>query len=163
MNADRQFLEENNMSQYQGPERRVTDIAAFQLMAETRQKTIDLEKSMTDKIDQLKEELDAHIAESKQRHQEAMKSMDELKQSTLAAITGINQIVQDNRKMFMRSVPEGDMDAHRIAHEKWMQKHEKDEKFWSELKTNTAKGLVLLFAVWALSSVWISFLQGPVK
>lgn len=148
---------------YAGPERRVTDIAAFQLMAETRQKTLDLEKMMTDKINQVKEELDTHMLKSEQRHMELMRSMDELKQSTLAAIMGINNLVEENRKMFYRSVPDGDIDAHRHAHEEWVKKEEKSDKFYTELKTNTIKGLLLLASGWILATLWSGFLQGPVK
>ena len=145
-----------------GPERRMTDIATFQLMAETRQKTLDLEKMMTDKIEQVKEELDTHMLKSEQRHLELMRSMDELKQSTLAAVMGINNLVKENREMFYRSVPGGDVDAHRQAHEQWIRKAEKDDKLYTELKTNTLKGLLLLATGWALASLWSTFLQGPV-
>ena len=145
-----------------GPERRMTDIATFQLMAETRQKTLDLEKMMTDKIEQVKEELDTHMLKSEQRHLELMRSMDELKQSTLAAVMGINNLVKENREMFYRSVPGGDVDAHRQTHEQWIRKAEKDDKLYTELKTNTLKGLLLLATGWALASLWSTFLQGPV-
>jgi len=165
MNAEPQYSEtamNDKDLPYSGPERRMTDIATFQLMAETRQKTLDLEKMMTDKIEQVKEELDAHMLKSEQRHAELMRSMDELKQSTLAAIMGINNLVEDNRKMFARSVPNGDIEEHRRAHEAWMRKAERDEKFYNEIKTNTVKGLLLLAAGWAMASLWSAFLQGPV-
>ena len=145
-----------------GPERCMTDIATFQLMAETRQKTLDLEKMMTDKIEQVKEELDTHMLKSEQRHLELMRSMDELKQSTLAAVMGINHLVKENREMFYRSVPDGDVDAHRHAHEQWIRKAEEDDKLYTELKTNTLKGILLLATGWALASLWSAFLQGPV-
>ena len=104
------------MTEYHGPDRRAADVATFQLMAETRQKTMDLEKSMTEKIDDIKDELDAHMVKSELRHKELTDKLDALSSSTLHAITGINQIATQTHEMFKRSIPNGDPEGHRNAH-----------------------------------------------
>lgn len=143
-------------------ERRQVDKDAYILMVETRQKTEDLEKTMSEKIDDLKEELDAHIDRSEMRHKELTDKIESLSQSTLAAVTGINQIATETHKLLKAAIPNGDAEGHRRAHEAWIRKAEKEEEFWLDVKKKAVGAVVTAAVLWAGLVLWSAFLKGPV-
>jgi len=142
-------------------ERRQTDKDTYSLIAETRQKTEDLEKTMSEKIDDLKDELDAHIGRSESRHKELTDKIEALSHSTLSAVTGINQIATETHKLLKSAIPNGDADGHRKAHERWIKKDEQDEKFWYDIKRHAVQWVVVAVLGWAGLALWTAFLKGP--
>lgn len=148
---------------WNGRERRAVDAAAFQLMAETRQKVVDQERTMMDKISDLKDDLDAHMVKSELRHVELTKAMDELKHSTLTAVQGINQIATETHKLFKASIPNGDADGHRKAHEYYIEKDKKDEEFRQFIKKTITGVILTAVTSWVGLALWQAFLAGPVR
>lgn len=142
-------------------ERRTVDAAAFQLMAETRQKTEDLEKTVTEKIDDLTKELEDHIVRSERRHEELTRRIETLSESTLAAIQGINKIATETKELFKESIPGEDGYAHRKAHEKWVAKAEQEEKFWLDVKKHAVQWAVVAVLGWGGMILWANFVKGP--
>jgi hypothetical protein len=146
---------------YKGPDRRAMDAAAFQMMVEAKTKTLELEKHMTEKIDDLKDDLDAHMVKSEVRHNELTERIEHMSQSMLSAINKMNVTADQTYQLFKRAIPNDDPEGHKVAHEGWIKKAEQEEKFWLDVKSKAVSAVVIAVLGWIGLAIWTAFLQGP--
>ncbi len=141
--------------------RRAEDAMAFQLMQETRQMVKEIEEAMDAKFDSLTSELHTHRIQSEQRHGEIAHRIDQISQSTIAAITEHGRLIKELNASLRDAFPGGDPEQHRIAHESWIKKSEKEEEFWLDVKKKAVGSIVTGLIVWVGFALWTAFLQGP--
>lgn len=87
--------------------------------------------------------------------------MEEMSKSTLAVVMEQNRVVTEIHTMFSEAFPEGDVESHRRAHEKWIKKAEADEQFWLKLKQHVVNWAVVAVIGWIGIALWAAFLRGP--
>lgn len=73
------------------------------------------------------------------------------------------ELAQEITKLMADAFPEGDPKGHRKLHEAAIEKAMARAEFWKKMTFEICKGGLLGFAVWALLSLWNTFLQGPHK
>jgi hypothetical protein len=147
--------------EWTGAERRGIDGITLQLMAEVRATLGKHEQMEEEKFSELKCDIKAHQEASNARHKELTERIDQMSNSTLNAIRDISATARETHELFKKSIPNGDPEGHRRAHEAWIKKSEGDEKFWLDLKTSTVRTIVVGVLVWAGLALWAAFLKGP--
>ena len=142
------------MSHWPGPERRVelaaVDAETFNLIMDTRVAEEAHEKEMQQQFADMRKELDAHATR-----------VEKLSESTLTVIEKQNVLTRDIKEAFTKAFPEGDAEAHRRAHEAWLDKDKADKEFWIKLKQNTINWAVIAILSWVGLVLWGAFVQGP--
>lgn len=142
------------MSHQPGPERRVefaaADTETFNLIMDTRVAVEAHKKEMQQQFADMRKELDAHATR-----------VEKLSESTLTVIEKQNVLIRDIKEAFTKAFPEGDAEAHRRAHEEWLDKDKADKEFWIKLKQNTINWVVIAILSWVGLVLWGAFVQGP--
>lgn len=142
------------MSHWPGPERRVefaaADAETFNLIMDTRVAVEAHKKEMQQQFADMRKELDAHATR-----------VEKLSESTLTVIEKQNVLIRDIKEAFTKAFPEGDAEAHRRAHEAWLDKDRADKEFWIKLKQNTINWVVIAILSWIGLVLWGAFVQGP--
>ena len=141
--------------QWKGEEKRKCDHSdddTFDLISDTRraieEHKVEMEKLFSGVADQIEDN---------------SKRIDEMSKSTIAVIEKQNALIKELRDMFNKAFPEGDAEAHRRAHESWIEKDKAEREMWSKLKQNTINWLVIAVLSWVGLILWGSFVQGPLK
>lgn len=110
---------------------------------------------------ELKNEIRENRVESDQRHSEVLGRFEQMQTSTMNLLHANTSTTNEIHKMFKEAFPEGDVQAHRKAHENWIKKAEADKEFWMKLKQNTVNWVVVALIGWGGIALWAAFLQGP--
>jgi hypothetical protein len=150
------------MRAWTGEERRGIDGITLKLMAEMRAMMEKHEKMEETKINDLREDIEAHAIKSDRRHEEMIKRMDQMQQSTMNLLSTNNATVKEIHTLFEKSIPGGDAEGHRRAHEAWIRKTEKEEEFWMHLKKQVVGWGMTAAIAWAAMLIWAGFVKGPV-
>lgn len=83
------------------------DAASFQLMMDTRVMVEQQEKAMSEKINELKDEIEAHVIKSDHRHKEMTDRIDNLSKSIISYMEKTpNQIVDRIEELIDEAFPE---------------------------------------------------------
>lgn len=144
-----------------GDERRSIDGVTLKLMTEMRLVIENHEKKEAVTFNELKAEIKENRTESDARHTEVLDRFTEMQRSTMALLQTNNTTVNEIHKMFKEAFPEGDVQAHRKAHESWIEKDKADKEFWVKLKGDVIKWAVLAVLGWGGIVLWAAFVQGP--
>lgn len=150
-----EYVEKRNL------QRRAEDIMSFQLMQETRQMVKEIEQAMEAKFDALTNEIHVHRQQSEHRHEEMARRLEQISNSTVNALSEQSRLVKGLTETVNHAFPDGDVEKHRIAHEKWIKKAEKDEEFWLDVKKKAVGSVVTALVLWAGIVLWTAFVQGP--
>ena len=145
-----------------GEERRGIDGITLKLMAEVRIAMEASDKKNTDTFKELKAEIRENREESDVRHAEVLNRFGAMQTSTMALLQTNTATTNEVHKMFKEAFPEGDISAHRRAHENWIKKDEADNDFWLNLKKEVVKWGVIAILGWVGIVLWAAFLNGPV-
>lgn len=148
-----------NANRYNGVERR-RDMT-LEVLTEMREWFENHEEEEHRKFEAIRDELVEARRSSEDKHSELVERMERMSQSTLNVINEQNRALQEIHTMFRRSIPEGDADAHRRAHENWMKKAEADAQFWVKLKQHVINWAVVAAMGWVGIALWAAFLRGP--
>jgi hypothetical protein len=133
---------------WDGEERR--ENLAVEVMREMREWLDKHEEEEVKKYESIRSEL--------RRNQDRIEQMS---QSTLSVIQQQNQSLQEIHKLFKAAFPEGNADAHRMAHEAWMEKEKADREFWTKLKQHVINWAVVAALGWGGIIIWAAFAKGP--
>jgi thiamine phosphate synthase YjbQ (UPF0047 family) len=144
-----------------GEERRGIDGVTLKLMTEVRVAMENHEKKEESKFTELKAEIRENREESDVRHAEVLNRFNNMQSSTMTLLQTNNNTTNEIHKMFKQAFPEGDVQAHRKAHEAWIEKDKADKDFWVKLKLEVVKWGLLAGAGWAGIALWAAFVQGP--
>jgi hypothetical protein len=71
-------------------------------------------------------------------------------------------MVKETHALFQKSIPGGDAEGHRRAHETWMEKDKAEREFWMHLKKQVVGWGITAALAWFGMIVWAGFLKGPV-
>lgn len=63
----------------------------------------------------------------------------------------------------LKAFPEGDVDGHRMMHEKQMQALENRNEFWKKMLFEVSKYGLIGVIGWGVLKLWTAFLAGPAK
>ena len=144
-----------------GEERRGIDGITLKLMTEVRVAMEAHERKEEQTFKELKAEIKENRVESDVRHSEVLNRFEHMQKSTMGLLQANNNTTNEIHKMFKEAFPEGDVQAHRKAHENWIKKAEADKEFWLKLKMEVVKWAVVAAAGWAGIALWTAFVQGP--
>ena len=144
-----------------GEERRGIDGITLKLMTEVRVAMEAHEKKEEATFKELKAEIRENRDESDVRHSEVLNRFEHMQKSTMGLLQANNTTVNEIHKMFVKAFPDGDADAHRKAHEHWIEKDKADKEFWLKLKLEVVKWGVVAMVGWAGIALWTAFIQGP--
>lgn len=147
---------------WNGEERRGIDGIMLTVMAEMRVMMEKHEKMEDKKFEAIKEDLEAHTANSERRHDELVRRFDAMQQSSLSLLQTNNQTVREIHQMFKTAFPGGDAENHRRAHEAWMEKDKAEREFWLHLKKQVVGWGMTAAIAWAAMLLWAGFIKGPV-
>lgn len=142
-------------------ERRGPDGMALRMMGEMRALIAAHEERESRTFEGLKAEIRENREESDARHAEAMRRFGQMQASTTELLQANNLTVSEIHKMFKEAFPEGDVRAHREAHEKWMAKDAEDRAFWLKLKQSVVNWAVIAALGWGGIALWAAFIKGP--
>jgi hypothetical protein len=137
------------------------DGITLKLMAEVRATLEKHEKMEEETFSELKDDIRAHQHASNLRHKELTDRIDQMSNSTLNAIRDISATARETHELFKKSIPNGDPEGHRRAHETWIKKSEQEEKFWLDLKKNVVNWIAIAVVSWIGLVLWAAFLKGP--
>lgn len=137
------------------------DVAAFQLMQETRQMVREQEALMDAKFDAVSVELEQQRRASEARHKDLADRIDHMSDSTIKALENQNLAVRELKKMIQDAFINGNPHEHRREHEEWHEQKEADKEFWLDIKKKAVGAIVTGIVVWAGLALWTAFLQGP--
>lgn len=141
--------------------RKQADYIFLELMVETRKMMGDHERREESTFQALRDELLHTRSESEHRHEELTKRFDSMMQSTLSLINANNTTTQEIHKLFKLAFPEGDVEAHRRAHEAWNAKATKEEEFWLDIKKKAVGAVVTAVVLWVGVELWGAIVAGP--
>lgn len=144
-----------------GEERRGVDGITLKLMTEVRIAMEAHEKKEEQKYSEIKAEIKENRTESDARHTEVLGRFTEMQKSTMGLLQANNTTVNEIHKMFKEAFPEGDVQAHRKAHEHWIEKDKADKEFWLKLKLEVVKWGAVALIGWVGIALWTAFIQGP--
>ena len=144
-----------------GEDRRGIDGITLKLMTEVRVAMEAHEKKEEATFKELKAEIKENREESDVRHAEVLNRFNHMQTSTMTLLQTNTNTTNEIHKMFLKSFPDGDMDAHRRAHESWIKKADAEKEFWMKLKQNTINWIVVAVLGWGGIALWAAFLQGP--
>lgn len=144
-----------------GEERRSIDGVTLKLMTEVRVAMENHEKKEETKFTELKAEIRETRIESDNRHTEVLDRFNAMQESTMSMLNINNGTTNEIHRMFKEAFPEGDVQAHRKAHEHWIEKDRADKEFWLKLKLEVVKWGVVAMVGWAGIALWTAFVQGP--
>lgn len=144
-----------------GEERRGIDGVTLKLMTEVRVAMEAHEKKEEVKYNEIKAEIKENRLESDARHAEVLGRFEQMQSSTMSMLTANNSVATDIHRLFKEAFPEGDVAAHRKAHEQWIKKDNEDRMFWLKLKQSVVNWVVLAIIGWGGIALWTAFLQGP--
>lgn len=149
------------VSEWDGTERRGIDGMALQLMAEVRKAMESHERNEAKEMQELKDLIKENKRESERRHDDLGKRFDAMQQSTSALLFENNKTTSEIHKLFKAAFPDGDSEAHRKAHERWIEKDKADREFWTKFKADAIRWALFAAAGWAGIALWGAFLKGP--
>ena len=149
------------MGEWDGTERRGIDGITLQLMAEVRKAMESHEKAEAGEMHEIKTLIKENKRDSERRHDELGKRFDAMQQSTSALLFDNNKTTTEIHKMFKTAFPDGDGEAHRKAHEAWIEKDKAEREFWIKLKGDAIRWAFIAVAGWAGLALWSAFLKGP--
>jgi hypothetical protein len=147
--------------EWTGDERRGIDGITLKLMAELRAVMEKHEQGENKTFNDIKIEIKDNRNESERRHSEVLDRFAAMQTSTMALLQANTSTTNEIHKLFKEAFPQGDAQAHRKAHEHWIEKDKTDREFWLKLKQNTVNAIVLAAAGWIGLAVWAAFLKGP--
>jgi hypothetical protein len=163
MHQDADLKPDYLVREWTGEERRGIDGITLKLMAEVRSTIERHEKMEEGKFADIKQDIEEHRAESNQRHAELTSRFDQMQSSSLHLLQANNTTVTEIHKMFKAAFPEGGPDAHRRAHESWIEKDKADREFWLKTKQHVVQWGIIVALAWLGVAAWASFLKGPVQ
>ena len=149
------------MTEFTGQERRSIDGVSLQIMGEVRQVFAEHEKREGETFRGMKEEIQHNRKESDARHCELLERFEGMQNSTTKLLEANQTTVNEIHKMFKKAFPEGDVDAHRKAHEYLMEKDKEDKEFWLKIKQDVVKWVAVAAIGWGGIVLWAAFLKGP--
>ena len=141
-------------------ERRNNDLT-LEVIREMREWFEQHEKEEHMKFDAIQAEIKQNRRESEERHGEMVRRMENMSHSTLSVVSEQNRALKEIHQLFKASFPDGDGDAHRLAHMKWIKKTEAEEEFWLDVKKKVVGWGAVALIGWIGIAVWAAFLQGP--
>lgn len=147
--------------QWAGEERRGIDGVTLKLMTEVRIAMEAHEKKEEATFREIKAEIKGNRVESDIRHEEILARFSQMQASTMGLLQTNNSTTNEIHKMFKEAFPEGDVQAHRKAHESWIKKAEADKEFWLKLKQSTVNWIVIAVLSWIGIVLWAAFAHGP--
>lgn len=145
-----------------GEERRGLQGITMQIMSEVRKMMEHHEQVEDRKFNELKEDIDDHRAESMRRHEDLVRRFDEMSKSSLNLLQANNTTTREIHAMFVKAFPEGDAEAHRRAHERWIAKAVKEEEFWLDVKKKAVGAVVTAIVLWVGVVLWAALVKGPI-
>lgn len=149
----------SEQSTYAGAERRRDQ--TLEGVKEMREWFENHEKEEHARYDALQVEIVQTQDLSQKRHEELVKRMDAMSQSTVAVVTKQNQTLAEIHALFKKAFPDGDAEAHRKAHEHWIEKDKKEQEFWLDIKKKVVGWAVTAAMAWGGIVLWAAFVRGP--
>lgn len=157
------------MSDWSGEERRGENLA-LGVMREMREWLDSHEKEEFAKHEALRDEIHTWQSNAQTRHEDAMKRIDTMGQSTLAVVSQQNQSIKEQgatikeiHEMFKAAFPSGDPVRHRMVHEKQEQDEKDQRETLMKLKQHIINWVAVTVIGWGSVALWLAFLQGPHK
>ncbi len=144
-----------------GEERRGIDGVTLKLMSEVRAAMEAHERKEAATFQELKAEIRENRDESDARHAEVLHRFESMQSSTMVMLQANNTTANEIHKMFKEAFPEGDVAAHRKAHEHWIAKDLAEKEFWLKLKQDVVKWVVIAALSWVGIVIWAAFIKGP--
>lgn len=151
----------HQQDEWDGTERRGVDGIALQLMAEVRKAMEKHEKAEASEMNELKAMIKERDEAGQKRHDDLGKRFDAMQQSTASLLFENNKTTSEIHKLFKAAFPDGDSEAHRKAHERWIEKDKAEREFWIKLKGDAIRWALTAVAAWAVLALWSAFLKGP--
>ena len=99
--------------------------------------------------------------DSEKRHDATISRLEQLSKSTLAVVNEQNRALKEIHALFKSAFPDGNGEAHRLAHEKWIKKAEQEEEFWMDVKKKVVGWAAVAIIGWVGIAIWAAFLRGP--
>ena len=144
-----------------GTARRLDDDLLIRLMGEVRVMLAHHELVEGEKLNEIKREIASRSKESIERHNDLADRFEAMQKSTLALLQSNNSTVIEISKLLKSAFPDGDLERHRMAHERWIKKDEDDRKFWMDIKKQVVGWGLTAAIAWASLLLWAGFLRGP--
>lgn len=141
--------------------RRGLNGVALQIMGEVRQIFVEHEAREGTSMRDMKQEIKQNNADSNARHEQMLDRFEGMQAQTTQALESTNQLVSEIHKLFKKAFPDGDVDAHRKAHEHWIAKDLAEKDFWLKIKQDVVKWVAVAAIGWGGIVIWAAFLKGP--
>ena len=142
-------------------DRRINDGISLQIMGQVREAFKEHEKHESETFREMKADIKQNRTESDDRHIELLERFESMESKTTNFLETTNTTVNEIHKLFKKAFPEGDVDAHRKAHEYLIEKDKEDKEFWLKLKQDVVKWAALAVISWGGLVLWAAFLKGP--